>query len=197
MPSQRLEHLVERTDNIQWQDAESKEFRYIDLTSVDRMTHTICATETIDRVSAPDRAKRIVRENDVIFGTTRPMLKRYSQIPKEYDQQICSTGFCVLRPKRERLLANFLVHLLGTESFYAYVDANQRGASYPAISDGDVKAFSAPVPPLEVQQEIVSILDKFDTLVNDLSSGLPAEINARRKQYEYYRDTLLTFREAT
>ena len=56
--------------------------------------------------------------------------------------------------------------------------------------------FRIPNPPLEAQQEIVAILDKFDTLVNDLSSGLPAEIAARRKQYEHYRDRLLTFKEA-
>ena len=53
-----------------------------------------------------------------------------------------------------------------------------------------------PVPPLEEQARIVAILDKFDALVNDLSSGLPAELAARRKQYEHYRDSLLTFKEA-
>ena len=53
-----------------------------------------------------------------------------------------------------------------------------------------------PVPPLEEQERIVAILDKFDALVNDLSIGLPAELNARRQQYEYYRDRLLTFEEA-
>jgi len=52
------------------------------------------------------------------------------------------------------------------------------------------------IPPIEEQERIVSILDKFDTLVNDLSSGLPAELEARRQQYEHYRDRLLTFREA-
>ena len=52
-----------------------------------------------------------------------------------------------------------------------------------------------PVPPLEVQQRIVDILDRFDSLCNDISSGLPAEIEARQKQYEYYRDKLLTFKE--
>ncbi|SPF68399.1 Restriction endonuclease, type I, HsdS [Propionibacterium ruminifibrarum] len=51
------------------------------------------------------------------------------------------------------------------------------------------------VPPLEEQRRIADILDKFDALVNDLNSGLPAEIAARRKQYEYYRDRLLTFPE--
>lgn len=50
-----------------------------------------------------------------------------------------------------------------------------------------------PIPPLPEQRRIVAILDKFETLVNDLSVGLPAELEARRKQYEYYRDKLLTF----
>jgi len=52
-----------------------------------------------------------------------------------------------------------------------------------------------PIPPLAEQERIVSILDKFDALVNDISIGLPAEIEARQKQYEYYREKLLTFKE--
>ena len=51
-----------------------------------------------------------------------------------------------------------------------------------------------PIPPLSEQERIVDILDKFDALVNDISQGLPAEIEARRKQYEYYRNKLLTFK---
>ena len=57
-----------------------------------------------------------------------------------------------------------------------------------------VMRYPIPIPPLEVQAKIVSILDRFDTLCNDLSQGLPAEIATRKKQYEYYRDKLLTFR---
>lgn len=57
--------------------------------------------------------------------------------------------------------------------------------------------FPVPIPPLSVQHRIVAILDRFDTLCNDLTSGLPAEIAARQKQYEYYRDKLLTFKELT
>ena len=52
------------------------------------------------------------------------------------------------------------------------------------------------IPQISVQRQIVEILDRFDTLCNDLTSGLPTEIEARRKQYEYYRDKLLTFQEA-
>ncbi len=53
-----------------------------------------------------------------------------------------------------------------------------------------------PVPSLDVQLKIVDILNRFDTLCNDITNGLPAEIKARQKQYEYYRDRLLTFKEA-
>lgn len=55
--------------------------------------------------------------------------------------------------------------------------------------------YKIPVPPLAEQERIVAILDKFDALVNDISRGLPAEIEARKKQYAYYRDRLLDFRE--
>ncbi|PLW01593.1 restriction endonuclease subunit S [Corynebacterium ulcerans] len=63
------------------------------------------------------------------------------------------------------------------------------------INAKKVREFSIPLPSLDEQRRIVEVLDKFDALVNDLSSGLPAEIAARRKQYEYYRDQLLTFKE--
>ncbi len=63
----------------------------------------------------------------------------------------------------------------------------------PQLTIPMVRCYPIPVPPLEIQQKIVSILDRFDTLCNDLTSGLPAEIAARKKQYEHYRDKLLTF----
>jgi len=59
----------------------------------------------------------------------------------------------------------------------------------------NIRKFNVPVPPIEEQERIVSILDRFDTLVNDIKTGLPAEIEARRKQYEFYRDKLLRFKE--
>jgi len=70
-----------------------------------------------------------------------------------------------------------------------------RGSTIKTITKEEFTKFTIPIPSLQEQERIVAILDKFDALVNDISVGLPAEINARRKQYEYYRDKLLTFQE--
>lgn len=185
--------VVERPSTIRWGDAVEQEYQYIDLTSVDRITHAITETQTISSANAPSRAQQIVQEGDVIFGTTRPTLRRYAVIPAEYDGQIASTGYCVLRPRQDRILTNFLYHLLGTDRFYTFVEANQRGASYPGIPDEVVKQYRIPVPPLEVQREIVRILDLFTTL----EAELEAELEARRRQYAHYRDSLLEFSPTT
>lgn len=68
-------------------------------------------------------------------------------------------------------------------------DGNRGGLNLKMLS-----TYMVPSPPLEEQQRIVDILDRFDKLCNDISEGLPAEIEARQKQYEYYRDKLLTFK---
>ena len=67
------------------------------------------------------------------------------------------------------------------------------GTATPIINKSSWESLVVPLPPLEEQARIVSILDRFDTLCNDITTGLPAEIEARQKQYEYYRDKLLTF----
>jgi len=179
--------VVLKTENIRWNENHDIEFQYIDLSSVDRDTHAIAETSTITSDNAPSRAQQIVLEGDVVFGTTRPMLKRYTTIPSQYDNQICSTGFCVLRPNKKVVLTNFLFHMLGTAGFYKYVERNERGANYPAIPDRLVKAFKIPVPPLPVQEEIVDILDKF----TKLEAELEAELEMRQKQYTHYREELL------
>lgn len=69
------------------------------------------------------------------------------------------------------------------------------GGTIARLYNDNISRTKICVPPLEEQQRIVNILDRFDALCNDLSAGLPAEIEARQKQYEYYRDKLLSFRE--
>jgi len=184
-----------KTENIKWKENQNIDYQYIDLSSVNRENNKITETKIINSTNAPSRAKQIVYKDDVIFGTTRPTLKRYTLITSKYHNQICSTGFCVLRANQKLLLPKFLFFILTTSSFYNYIDNNQEGAGYPSISDSIVKKFLIPIPPLAEQERIVGILEKFDSLVNDISIGLPAEIDGRRKQYEYYRGKLLNFKK--
>lgn len=179
---------VQKTRNIQWATTEAS-YLYIDLTSVDRATHKIIETQTVNANNAPSRAQQIVLEGDVLFATTRPTLKRFCLINDKYDGQVCSTGFCVLRAKENIVIPQWLFHIVSCSEFYYYIEANQQGASYPAISDKMVKQFKIPVPPLPIQREIVRILDNFTELTEELTE----ELTARRKQYAYYRDTLFTF----
>lgn len=196
VPFLTLNNCVEQVTNIKWSDTNDKHYKYIDLSSVNRNLCTITETQVINAVNAPSRAQQIVKTGDVLLGTTRPMLKRYCLISPEFNGHICSTGFCVLRAKKDVIMQKWLYYQISSTSFFAHVAKFQKGTSYPSISDYNVKSYKIPVPPMEIQAEIVSILERFDALCSDISSVLPAEIEARRKQYEYYRDRLLDFKEA-
>jgi type I restriction enzyme S subunit len=90
----------------------------------------------------------------------------------------------------------FVSYCMQTTSFIAEKAKYVARTKVNTLLIGGFSKIKIPVPPLEEQERIVAILDTFDALVNDLSSGLPAEIRARRQQYEHYRDRLLTFKEA-
>ena len=83
----------------------------------------------------------------------------------------------------------FLYYILVNTKLNQYA----KGGGQPLITARELKSIVIPLPPLEEQERIATILDKFDTLVNSISEGLPKEIALRRKQYEYYRERLLTF----
>lgn len=94
----------------------------------------------------------------------------------------------------EKILTKFIYYCLTNlqENIYA----TKKGGGVPHVHISSIENFKIPIPPLEEQERIVAILDRFDKLCNDLSEGIPAEIALRKKQYEYYRDKLLTFEEA-
>ncbi|MFA6811483.1 MAG: restriction endonuclease subunit S, partial [Bacteroidaceae bacterium] len=91
----------------------------------------------------------------------------------------------------ELILAKYFYYFLKTQNLEEFNFAG----GVPSLTKTILDKLKIPIPPLSEQERIVGILDKFDALVNDISKGLPAEIEARRKQYEYYRNKLLTFKE--
>ena len=192
-----LGEITLRTNNIKWRDA-TRSYQYIDLTSVSVETKKIIETSEVTSNSAPSRAQKLVEKDDVIFATTRPTQMRYCLIDEEYDGEVASTGYCVLRAKKEDVLPKWILHLISSSEFKAYLEENQSGSAYPAISDAKVKEFRVPIPcpdnpkkSLEIQAEIVRILDAFTAMTAELT----AELNLRKKQYNHYRDQLLSFEE--
>ena len=107
------------------------------------------------------------------------------------NEEIVTGGHATIFKHKEN--PKYLAYYTQTPMFFAEKKKLARGTKVIDVSAKDLAKISIPIPPLTEQERIVGILDKFDTLVNDISVGLPAEILARRKQYEYYRNKLLSF----
>lgn len=90
--------------------------------------------------------------------------------------------------------SRYLFHYFTSKYFTDFVNSVKTGSTIPHLTQQGLVSLNIPIPSLEEQNRVVSILDRFDTLTNDLTSGLPAEMEKRRQQYEYYRDRLLTFK---
>ncbi len=132
--------------------------------------------------------------DDILIGNIRPYLRKIWQAN-------CSGGtngdVLLLRLKGRDVSPRYFYHLLAHDKFSQYHNQYAKGAKMPRGDKRKVLEYPIPIPPLELQEKIVSILDRFETLVNDLSEGLPAEIAAVKEQYEYYRNRLLTFKKKT
>ena len=102
---------------------------------------------------------------------------------------------CAIIPKNEeQVYTKYLYYYFEQTKEYTLVPLMKGGANV-ALHINDIEKVKVPIPSLKQQKRIVEILDHFETLCNDISSGLPAEIAARQQQYEYYRDKLLSFKE--
>lgn len=113
----------------------------------------------------------------------------------EEDMYYLAPNVALIRSIDDRLSPQYMRYYFQSSNFWkTQINKLLQSSSMQNIPMEKIRKFAIPLPPLEEQRRIVSILDRFDALCNDLTSGLPAEIEARRKQYEYYRDKLLTFK---
>lgn len=164
--------------NVPWLRTQDIDFNVINQTSA-----------TISDEGLKNSAAQWIPTNCVIvamYGATAAKVA-VNSIPLTTNQACCN-----LQIDESKADVRYVFHWLSNE--YEHLKALGEG-SQSNINAKKVRLYPISLPPLEEQQRIVSILDRFDKLTNDLSSGLPAEIEARRKQYEYYRDRLLSFDE--
>ena len=97
--------------------------------------------------------------------------------------------------KSKEFNSRFLYHYFLSTEFRKYLENITHNATIAHYTISQIENTPVPLPPLDVQNRIVNVLDNFEKICSDLNIGLPAEIEARQKQYEYYRDKLLTFAE--
>ncbi|GAA7581039.1 restriction endonuclease subunit S [Helicobacter pylori] len=112
------------------------------------------------------------------------------------NQKFWANDVCFSVIPKETLINRYLYYVLTNMQNYLYSISNRSAIPY-SISSNNIMQITIPIPPLEIQQEIVKILDQFSVLTTDLLAGIPAEIEARKKQYEYYREKLLSFKPLT
>lgn len=131
--------------------------------------------------------------NSLIMSTTAT-IGEHALIKTNFvcNQQI--TCFSLKQEYSSKINIKFVFYLFFNFGEWCRNNVNN-GGGLPIINTAKLSTYKIPIPTIEKQKRIVSILDRFDKLCNDISEGLPAEIEARRKQYEYYRDKLLSFKE--
>ncbi|GAA7179558.1 restriction endonuclease subunit S [Helicobacter pylori] len=136
--------------------------------------------------------KDIINCESVIIKSRGNIGFEYYNQPFSHKNEIWSYSL-----KTNQMLVKFLYYYLSNNQDYFQKLAQSSSVKLPQLSVSDTDEYEVPVPPLEIQQEIVTILDQFSILTTDLLAGIPAEIKARKKQYEYYREKLLTFKPLT
>lgn len=154
--------------------------------------------ESKDRVNKGGLLRINERANleigDVLFSGTGT-IGRVSLIEETPDNWNVKEGVYILKPKKEIINPVYLMHLMRSDYMKKLYSDYIVGSPVSSVPMRDLKNVKFELPDLDTQEKISNILDKFDRLVNDITVGLPAEIELRRKQYEYYRNKLLNFED--
>lgn len=195
-----LSDLTETVDAVDLASESERTIEYIDVSSVSRESLRIVSTRSYKLKDAPGRARKRVLQGDTIFATIRPTLRRIARVGPELDNQVCSTAFCVLRDKTP-LTGAFIFYLVQRPEFVGQLARLEKGASYPAVTDKQLKAQLVPIPTTELEQreiaEMLAVIDrkiavhekKRATLLELFEALLPQLMTARFRVHDLDIDT--------
>lgn len=159
-PHSKLGNLIYFSDET-WnqKDFFDERFPYIEISSIDTSTGEIEYVDNISKSEAPSRAKKIVREDDIIVSTTRPNRGAISLIKKDYDFHIVSTGFSVLRNQKTDLITKeFLYVILRQPAILKQMEQRSSGGNYPAITEDELRKILIPILDAKKRNTIIKIL---------------------------------------
>lgn len=162
--------------------------QYIDISSVN--CGQLDGYTEYDISDAPSRARRIIRNNDIIYSTVRPNLRAYYYVKDCPDNAICSTGFAVLRAK-DNVNSRFVYSLVTENSFVDYLSLVAKGSTYPAADTADFKKAKVTVPDLPTQNRIADILSGYDDLIENNNRRIALLEKAAQ---ELYKEWFVRFR---
>ena len=170
-----------------WENGTIPWFRMEDIRENGRILSDAIQHITPDAI----KGKGLFEANSFILATTATIGEHALLIADSLANQQF-TNFQIRKSLKNKFLTKFIFYYLFKVDEFCKNNTNVSG--FASVDMGKLKKMQFPVPPIELQEKIVAILDRFETLVNDISKGLPAEIEAQKTRYEYYRNKLLTFK---
>ncbi len=151
----------------------------------------------IDEITHQTFLKRsILKSNDILFTIAGATIGKCAIVTDDILPANTNQALAIIRLTKY-VDKKYIFYILKSNYMRQYINKSVKGSAQPNLNLQQLNEFLFPIPPLAEQERIVAILDKFDKLVNSKSEGLPAEIAARHKQYEYYRGKLLDFKALT
>jgi type I restriction enzyme S subunit len=188
----KLGDVIQKTETTDPTKNPDKEFKYIDVSSVNSKDFFIESVTLLKGKDAPSRARKLIKTNDVIFATVRPTLKRIAIVEKELDKQVCSTGYFVFRTKEE-LNNRLLFYFLLSDNFNREIGKLQKGASYPAVTDSEVRNQVISFPKsLTGQHRIVAILDEAFASIAKAKAYAEQNLKNAKELFESYLQGVFT-----
>ncbi|WP_412475758.1 restriction endonuclease subunit S [Halobacteriovorax sp. YZS-1-2] len=184
IPESWAESSIESVSIKVKQQKPTQDFNYIDIDAVDNSKNLITNPKKISADKAPSRARKPVKSGDVIFSTVRPYLKNIALV-EGIENAIASTGFCVIKPVE--MSSSYVFNYLRSPVFMDKIIPLQKGASYPAVSDGVVFEQLIPIPPKEEQDRIVQKIESSFEKINKTEQNL----NHVEILLSKYRESLL------
>jgi len=147
----------------------------------------------IDEVTHQTLLKRsMLEEDDILFTIAGATIGKITMVNKSILPANTNQALAIIR-LTDSVHKKFIFYLMQSSHMKAYIEKGAKGSAQPNLNLKQINHFRIPVPSVSEQARIVAILDKFDTLTHSINEGLPREIELRQKQYEYYRDLLLSF----
>lgn len=180
--------VLEEVKKVNPKEKPENGFVYVDIESIDNRLMRITNPKHYKGADAPSRARQLIKSNDILFSTVRTYLKNIAMVSDDYDGQIASTGFCVIRPI-DPISKKLAFYLVQTDEFVNSLSTTQRGTSYPAVRNSDIYEQVIPLPPPNEQHRMVA---KIEEMFTNLDAGVEA-LKKVQAQIKRYRQAVLKY----